>query len=97
MARGRSKNGVVAAGLVLTAAAFAAIPYYFRALHHDRNLTATAGPLSSTATMRGPFLNSGSKDVGRDEDWQGGVWVGRRAAFTPSEAQLSAAQQRRRE
>jgi len=47
--------------------------------------------------MRGPFINSGSKDAGRDTDWVDGVWMGKRAAFTPSEAQRAAATTRRAE
>lgn len=98
MTRGPSRNNaLVAVGLVVTAAAFAALPFVFRAAHSGQNLTASSAPLSSTAVMRGPFINSGSKDAGRDTDWVNGVWMGKRAACAPSESQRAAATTRRAE
>ena len=88
--RKSQRNALVAVGLIATASAFAALPFVYRAAHSGSNLTTSSSPLSSTAVMRGPFINSGSKDAGRDPDWQNGVWTGRRAAFMPSDAQMAA-------
>lgn len=36
------------------------------------------GSLGAAANRRGAFLNSGSKDVGKDPDWQKGQFIGRK-------------------
>ena len=78
LASARLRNGALAAGLAAFGIACGLAPLlYARAV--PRNLYAQEGPLSGSAVSRGPFLNSGSRDVGADPDWQGGVWRGARS------------------
>ena len=83
----RSRNAIYAAGVVALGGAFAILPLYFGA-HVNRNLSTSETPLSGQAVMRGPYINSGSVDVGADPDWvvtpgHGRVFVGNnRSALT---------------
>ena len=38
------------------------------------SLTAKEGELTGSQVQRGQFMNSGSRDVGRDPDWDGAVY-----------------------
>lgn len=84
------RNALVAVGLTGIAVLFASAPFAFRALYADRNLTMSPKPLSGNAVMRGAFINSGSKDAGRDPDWVDGVWYGKRSEFAPTASEIAA-------
>jgi hypothetical protein len=46
----------------------------------DDPLISREGALTGSQTMRGPYINSGSRDVGRDPDWdlKRGTYKGRK-------------------
>jgi len=44
------------------------LPLYFSA--RTPNMQKRDGALSTTQTMRGPYMNTGSRDAGRDDQWQ---------------------------
>lgn len=63
------------AGVLAGLCAFVGITAYLPFYLHERqqrltgNLYASDKPLSRNQSMRGPFINSGSRDVGPDPDW----------------------------
>lgn len=78
----KRKNNLLVAGIVvLCTAGMGAFPvYYMQTMKkHNLNLTTSEGALSGQAVIRGVFLNSGSKDVGADPDWdvETRTWRGR--------------------
>lgn len=78
------------AGLVILAGTFALAPMWFKKRHEYTNFTVRDKALSGNQIMRGPFLNTGSKDAGRDPDWVNGVYVGKaRDNFHPTEEQIA--------
>jgi hypothetical protein len=92
-----SKHGRVVGALALFLGATSMLPFYL----HDRqrrlagNLYSRDKPLSGNQIMRGPYVNTGSKDVGPDPDWDHAT--GRCATFSPpSVANRARAKQRRR-
>ena len=78
--------------------AFALLPLYIGTNLVTRNLTTQSAPLSGHQVMRGPFLNSGSIDAGKDPDWvdtpRGRVYVGKNKT-APTEAQVAAFREQR--
>ena len=55
---------------MLVVATFGALPLYFQRRNLKlKNLLVSEKPLSSTEIMRGAYVNTGSKDAGRDHDW----------------------------
>ncbi|KAG8469496.1 hypothetical protein KFE25_005951 [Diacronema lutheri] len=64
-------NSRVVGGLALFLGVSSMLPFYL----HDRqrrlagNLYSRDKPLSGNQIMRGPYINTGSKDVGPDPDW----------------------------
>ena len=80
----RTRNLLYAGAVVAVGGAFALLPLYF-GKNIKRNLSTSDAPLSGQAVMRGPYINSGSVDVGPDPNWvfipgQGRVFVGQRNA-----------------
>ena len=65
----RGKNAAVAAGLALVGAGFALLPLYFSRTS-PQNLTLKPDALGGHQVMRGPYLNTGSRDAGWDPSWQ---------------------------
>lgn len=65
----RRKNAVYATGLVGIVAFFGSFPFFAKKSNPDKNLTWQAEPLGGNAQTRGAFMNYGSKDVGKDPDW----------------------------
>ena len=65
------RNILVAGFFTLFAGGMGVIPLYFssRFKSQNINLTTTDNPLAGQAVVRGAFVNSGSKDVGPDPDW----------------------------
>ncbi|KAL5056154.1 hypothetical protein RYX36_036836 [Vicia faba] len=60
----RARNLVVAAGLVAFASAGMAFPFYMAS--SKKPVIDPTKPLSPQATFRGPYVNTGSRDVGPD-------------------------------
>ena len=74
-------NRALAAGLSLAVAAAASFPFvYTRFFAGSKNLTLSDAPLQGQNVMRGAYINTGSKDVGRDPDWDPATnsWRGRK-------------------
>ncbi|KAF3455156.1 hypothetical protein FNV43_RR05604 [Rhamnella rubrinervis] len=60
----RSRNVIVAAGLLAFAGAGLAFPFYMASSRTP--VIDPAKPLPPQATFRGPYINTGSRDVGPD-------------------------------
>ncbi|XP_021277755.1 uncharacterized protein LOC110411787 [Herrania umbratica] len=60
----RARNVVVAAGLLAFAAAGLAFPFYMATSKGP--VIDSSKPLPPQATFRGPYINTGSRDVGPD-------------------------------
>ncbi|CAL8999722.1 unnamed protein product [Prunus brigantina] len=60
----RARNAIVATGLVAFAAAGLAFPFYMAS--SPKPVIDPLKPLSPQATFRGPYINTGSRDVGPD-------------------------------
>ncbi|TKY67147.1 hypothetical protein E2542_SST10039 [Spatholobus suberectus] len=60
----RARNLMVAAGLVAFAAAGMAFPFYMASSR--KPVIDPTKPLPPQATFRGPYINTGSRDVGPD-------------------------------
>ncbi|RDY12929.1 hypothetical protein CR513_02210 [Mucuna pruriens] len=60
----RARNLMVAAGLVAFAAAGMAFPFYMAS--SKKPVIDPSKPLPPQATFRGPYINTGSRDVGPD-------------------------------
>ena len=60
-------------------AAFPALAVARQQRSATKNLTMKEGALSDSQIMRGNYMNSGGKDVGRDPDWnfKEGTYKGR--------------------
>ena len=69
-ARGKALTLV---GVVTLAGTMFAVPMWIRN-RMGGSLTAKAGELTGLQVQRGQFMNSGSRDVGRDPDWDGAVY-----------------------
>jgi hypothetical protein len=78
---GRRNTAVVCAAVAIIAA-MAYSPIYFKnrmvsvsaagsrfISAQSRNLYASDKPLTGSEVMRGPYMNVGSQDAGRDPDW----------------------------
>ncbi|XP_062013522.1 uncharacterized protein LOC133729912 [Rosa rugosa] len=59
-----SRNAIVATGLVVFASAGLAFPFYMAS--SKTPVIDPTKPLSPQATFRGPYINTGSRDVGPD-------------------------------
>ena len=92
-----ARNRLLAGGLLLCGGFFLAAPLLIKRLYDGRNLTVSTSPLSGNAIMRGAYVNSGSRDVGPDPDWdfkRANAYGGRTNAFMPSEEDLRLARER---
>ena len=69
-ARGKALTLV---GVVTLAGTMFAVPMWIRN-RMGGSLTAKEGELTGSQVQRGQFMNSGSRDVGRDPDWDGAVY-----------------------
>ncbi|KAE9461301.1 hypothetical protein C3L33_06804, partial [Rhododendron williamsianum] len=61
----QTRNTVVAAGLVAFASAGLAFPFYMASSKMNPVIDSSK-PLPPQATFRGPYINTGSRDVGPD-------------------------------
>jgi hypothetical protein len=89
----RANNAAVAAGCALIGVGFALLPLYFSRTS-PQNLTLKPDALGGHQVMRGPYVNTGSRDAGWDPSWQRDsrtgamVYVGKAAnAITPEDVQ----------
>ncbi|XP_038900698.1 uncharacterized protein LOC120087838 [Benincasa hispida] len=60
----RRRNLIVAIGLIAFASAGLAFPFYMAS--SKKPVIDSAKPLPPQATFRGPYINTGSRDVGPD-------------------------------
>ncbi|PKI64569.1 uncharacterized protein LOC116201281 [Punica granatum] len=61
----RARNLIVASGLLAFAAGGLAFPFYM-ATSRARPVIDASKPLPPQATFRGPYINTGSRDIGPD-------------------------------
>ncbi|CAM9452724.1 unnamed protein product [Discosporangium mesarthrocarpum] len=64
----RRRNIAVAVAILGFSGAMASVPFVVRK-RAKKSLYDSEEGLTGTQIQRGPFMNTGSKDVGRDEDW----------------------------
>ncbi|CAM9427849.1 unnamed protein product [Chrysoparadoxa australica] len=71
------RNLLIGSGVVACACFMGAIPYMV-SRSAPRNLSHTEAGLTGSQVQRGVYLNTGSKDVGIDPDWdmKAGTWRG---------------------
>ncbi|XP_028101943.1 uncharacterized protein LOC114301212 [Camellia sinensis] len=63
----RTRNAIVATGLVAFAAVGLAFPFYMASKSSRmKPVIDSSKPLPPQATFRGPYINTGSRDVGPD-------------------------------
>ncbi|WCJ41625.1 hypothetical protein M5689_022481 [Euphorbia peplus] len=63
----RTRNIIVAAGLLAFASAGLAFPFYLVSSRSKPVINSTK-PLPPQATFRGPYINTGSRDIGPDHN-----------------------------
>ncbi|DAZ92609.1 TPA: hypothetical protein N0F65_009572 [Lagenidium giganteum] len=80
-ARKASGNGGVIAFATVVGAAFFSVPFAVHFMKTE-NYNSSDKPLTTSAIRRGVYMNTGSKDVGVDKDWdfETNTWNGRRAS-----------------
>ncbi|KAJ8768169.1 hypothetical protein K2173_021109 [Erythroxylum novogranatense] len=61
----KRRNAIVATGLVAFAAAGLAFPFYIASSKRGPVIDSSK-PLPPQATFRGPYINTGSRDIGPD-------------------------------
>ncbi|CAI9785904.1 unnamed protein product [Fraxinus pennsylvanica] len=61
-----SRNAIVATGLLAFASAGLAFPFYIASRSSRTPVIDSSKPLPPQATFRGPYINTGSRDVGPD-------------------------------
>ncbi|KAM7496829.1 hypothetical protein LguiA_021243 [Lonicera macranthoides] len=62
----RTRNIIVATGLLAFAGAGLAFPFYMATKSSKKPVIDSSRPLPPQATFRGPYINTGSHDVGPD-------------------------------
>ncbi|KAL2511176.1 hypothetical protein Adt_16776 [Abeliophyllum distichum] len=62
----RKRNAIVATGLLAFASAGLAFPFYMASRSSRTPVIDSSKPLPPQATFRGPYINTGSRDVGPD-------------------------------
>ncbi|KAK6141722.1 hypothetical protein DH2020_024524 [Rehmannia glutinosa] len=63
----RKRNFIVAAGLLAFASAGLAFPFYMATKSSRTPVIDSSKPLPPQATFRGPYVNTGSRDIGPDD------------------------------
>mmetsp|Transcript_20486 Transcript_20486/g.26455 ORF Transcript_20486/g.26455 Transcript_20486/m.26455 type:complete len:89 (-) Transcript_20486:201-467(-) len=76
----QARNRAVAVVFTVFAGCMMAFPYFVTKKREGQNMLTQDEGLSATQIRRGAYLNSGSRDVGRDPDWdkQTHEWKGKR-------------------
>lgn len=76
----RSRNMMVAVGLVAFVGSMASFPFVYKRYYlGGRNLSTSREALPGQAIVRGAYVNTGSRDIGPDPDYDPstGTWRGR--------------------
>jgi len=75
-----TRNRALGAALVVAIAGIGLVPLAVKRFRGDRSLFASDQPLTGSQNMRGNYMNTSSKDVGPDPDYEfaTGEWKGRR-------------------
>ena len=60
------RNLAVGLGVTVLGVVMGTVPYWVRS-KAEKNLTESESGLTGSQIMRGPYINTGSKDVGRDD------------------------------
>lgn len=84
-------------GLLVLCGTFASIPLLMQKRHANHNLSAKQTPLTGSQIMRGAYINSGSKDIGPDPDWdmKRGIYLGSSGQrFSPDDDDITKARMR---
>ncbi|EQC36209.1 hypothetical protein SDRG_06319 [Saprolegnia diclina VS20] len=85
MARGGNNKRII--GLLVGAGGLLSfsMPFLIVQSKKDQNTMSMEGPLSTSQIRRGVYMNTGSKDIGRDPDWDltTNSYKGRRTAYPP--------------
>ncbi|XP_075494232.1 uncharacterized protein LOC142531852 [Primulina tabacum] len=63
----RQRNALVAVGLLAFASAGLAFPFYMASRSSRTPVRDSSKPLPPQATFRGPYINTGSRDIGPDQ------------------------------
>ncbi|XP_073064665.1 uncharacterized protein [Primulina eburnea] len=63
----RQRNVLVAVGLLVFASAGLAFPFYMASRSSRTPVIDSSKPLPPQATFRGPYINTGSRDIGPDQ------------------------------
>jgi len=93
----KSKNRFYLTGLIGLVGFFASAPLLLKNRNAGHNLTTQKEGLTGSQIMRGAYLNTGSKDVGADPDWNNGKYIGphkEQSAFQPSAVEVAEARAR---
>lgn len=75
-----ARNYALGAALVVVIGGIGLVPLAVKKSRGERSLFKSEQPLTGSQIMRGNYINSGSKDVGPDPDYdfQSAEWKGRR-------------------
>mmetsp|Transcript_12699 Transcript_12699/g.18726 ORF Transcript_12699/g.18726 Transcript_12699/m.18726 type:complete len:85 (-) Transcript_12699:336-590(-) len=65
----KTRNMLVAGGAFIFVGCMALLPMFITKAQKGEQLLHKESGLSSTQLRRGVFMNTGSKDMGRDQDW----------------------------
>lgn len=70
--KSQARNRLVGGGLLLVGAAFFLYPMFMvnQTKKKNANLYLSEDPLKPQDKIRGAYLNTGSRDVGRDPEWK---------------------------
>mmetsp|Transcript_7920 Transcript_7920/g.13260 ORF Transcript_7920/g.13260 Transcript_7920/m.13260 type:complete len:87 (+) Transcript_7920:155-415(+) len=76
----KTKDYIVAGLFTVFAGCMMALPLYVTKKREGQNMLVQEEALSATQIRRGAYINSGSRDVGRDPDWDKNTfeWKGKR-------------------
>jgi hypothetical protein len=75
-----TRNRALGAALVVGIMGIGLVPLAVKKSREDKSLFASEQPLTGSQIMRGNYINSGSKDIGPDPDYDfhSASWKGRR-------------------
>ena len=84
-ARRKGGNLVVGGAVSLFALAMGTYPYFAVRSHEASKMQTRDEALTGSQIQRGQYINSGSRDAGRDPDWdlKTNTWRGKRVQVKP--------------
>lgn len=99
MVSGKGSNLVVGGGLAILACGAALFPYVYtkRMKREHLNLTQKHEALQGSQVIRGAYINTGSKDIGADPDWDWKNKTYKGIPINPEEAQEGNKTRKRKE